>query len=214
MQRNRTAVVLALSGLLVAGLAACSSDSSSGSSTTPSVGSSAMMTGSATDVAFAQSMIPHHQQAVEMADLALAPQADASPQVKQLAEQIKAAQDPEIQQMTGWLQGWGAPTAMPGASSAPGMQGMDHSGHDMGGMSVSGMMTDEQMQALRAASGQEFDDMWLQMMIEHHQGAIAMAEQVKGAAGDPQVAALADQIIAAQQQEIATMQESLAAGGQ
>lgn len=172
------------------------------------------MTGSATDVAFAQSMIPHHQQAVEMADLALAPQADASPQVRQLAEQIKAAQDPEIQQMTGWLQGWGAPTAMPGASSAPGMQGMDHSGHDMGGMSVSGMMTDEQMQALRAASGQEFDDMWLQMMIEHHQGAIAMAEQVKGGAGDPQVAALADQIIAAQQQEIATMQESLAAGGQ
>jgi uncharacterized protein (DUF305 family) len=214
MHRNKTAVVLALSGLLVAGLAACSSDSSSGSSTTPSVGSSAMMTGSATDVAFAQSMIPHHQQAVEMADLALAPQADASPQVRQLAEQIKAAQDPEIQQMTGWLQGWGAPTAMPGASSAPGMQGMDHSGHDMGGMSVSGMMTDEQMQALREASGQEFDDMWLQMMIEHHQGAIAMAEQVKSSAGDAQVAALADQIINSQQQEIATMQESLATGGQ
>ena len=134
--------------------------------------------------------------------------------MKQLAEQIKAAQDPEIQQMTGWLQGWGAPTAMPGASSASGMQGMDHSGHDMGGMSIAGMMTDEQMQALREASGQEFDDMWLQMMIEHHQGAIAMAEQVKGSSGDPEVTTLADQIIAAQQQEIATMQESLASGGQ
>jgi uncharacterized protein (DUF305 family) len=154
-------------------------------------------------------MIPHHQQAVEMADLALAPQSGASPEVTQLAAQIKAAQDPEIAQMSTWLQQWGAPTSMPGASAAAQMPGMDHSGHDMGGMSVSGMMTTEQMDQLAATSGEQFDGVWLAMMVEHHQGAIAMAEQAKTSSDSPDVTALTQQIITAQQTEISTMRDLL-----
>lgn len=154
-------------------------------------------------------MIPHHQQAVEMADLALAPGSGASPEVKKLAAQIKAAQDPEIAQMSTWLQQWGAPTSMPGASSAAQMPGMDHSGHDMGGMSVSGMMTTEQMDQLAATSAEQFDDVWLAMMVEHHQGAIAMAEQAKTSSDSPDVTALTQQIITAQQTEISTMRDLL-----
>ncbi|MEI2784588.1 MAG: DUF305 domain-containing protein [Candidatus Nanopelagicales bacterium] len=166
--------------------------------------------GSPTDIAFAQSMIPHHQQAIEMADLALDPaDSGASEQVKQLAEQIKGAQDPEIQQMTQWLQAWGAPTAMPGATDGGGTAGMDHSGHDMGGMTMSGMMTAEQMQQLEQARGADFDQMWLTMMIAHHQGAISMAQQAQ-ASNSSQVTTLTDAIITGQQQEIATMQQLLA----
>jgi uncharacterized protein (DUF305 family) len=171
------------------------------------------VSGSAADVAFAQSMIPHHQQAIEMADLALAPEAGASPQVVELAEQIKAAQDPEIQQMTQWLQQWGEPTAMPGTDNADGMAGMDHSGHDMGGITMSGMMTPEQMDQLAASTGSEFDQMWLNMMIEHHEGAIEMSEQVAGVTSNPEVAELASAIIVAQQEEITTMTQMLEAAG-
>jgi len=152
-------------------------------------------------------MIPHHEQAVEMADLALDPRADASAQVKQLARQIKGAQDPEIEMMTQWLQQWGAPTEMPGTTGD--LAGMDHSGHDMGGMTMSGMMTAEQMQDLHQATGATFNTMWLEMMIAHHEGAIAMAEQVKASSTDPAVTRLADEIIAAQRAEITTMRQDL-----
>ena len=142
-----------------------------------------------------------------MADLALNPKYGASPEVQQLAQQIKAAQGPEIEQMTQWLQQWGAPTASPGMH----MPGMDH---EMGGMVMSGMMSPKQMKELRASRGTQFDQLWLSMMIEHHQGAIDMAQQVEASSSNPQVQELANQIIAAQQAEIATMQELLAAGGQ
>jgi uncharacterized protein (DUF305 family) len=153
-------------------------------------------------------MIPHHEQAVEMADLALSADSGASEQVRQLAEQIKAAQDPEIEQMTEWLQAWGAPSAMPGASDGDELQGMDHRGHDMGGMTVAGMMTAEQMAQLQAASGTRFDEMWLTMMIAHHQGAVAMAEQA-ASSSNPDVTTLAEAVIATQQQEISQMQTML-----
>ena len=155
-------------------------------------------------------MIPHHEQAVEMADLALAPNAGASAQVRDLARQIKGAQAPEIQQMTGWLNGWGAPTAMPGSDGSNDLGAMDHSGHDMAGMTMAGMMTADDMRALAAASGTEFDRLWLEMMIAHHEGAIAMAGQVDTTSQDPQVKALADAIVIAQNEEITTMQKLLA----
>jgi uncharacterized protein (DUF305 family) len=185
-------------------LAGCSSSESA----EPVSTSSSQAGASATDVAFAQSMIPHHQQAVEMADLALSADSGASEQVQQLAQQIKAAQDPEIEQMTGWLQSWNAPTAMPGASQGTDMQGMDHSGHDMGGITMAGMMTAEQMDELQQASGEQFDEMWLTMMIAHHEGAVAMAEQVRSSS-DPNVSALADNIISSQQAEIQQMKAML-----
>ena len=111
--------------------------------------------------------------------------------------------------MTGWLQDWGAPPTMPG-SDADGMPGMDHSGHDMGGVTTEGMMTADDMAALAQARGTEFDRMWLQMMIAHHQGALSMAQQVLDTTSNPQVTALADAVVKGQQAEIDTMQQLLA----
>jgi uncharacterized protein (DUF305 family) len=194
-----------LAAALAVGVSACGSDQSTdgaaGSDQSSSTGTSA-----AADVAFAQAMIPHHEQAVEMADLALEPRSQASAEVQDLATQIKAAQGPEIEQMTLWLDGWDQPTAMPGAGSPHDMMGMDH---DMGGLVVSGMMTGDDMAALAQLSGDAFDQAWLQMMIEHHKGAVAMAEQVAGSTLDPQVETLADAIIVGQRAEIATMQSLL-----
>ncbi len=158
-------------------------------------------TGSDADVTFAQLMISHHEQAVQMADMAL--QQSTSAEVTDLATQIKAAQDPEIGQMRGWLQQWGAPEQMDG------MDGMDHGDMDMGGQSAGGMMSDADMGALGGASGADFDRMWLTMMIAHHEGAIKMAEQVKAESTNPDVIALADAIVAGQKKEIDTMQQLL-----
>lgn len=210
MKFRRTAAMSIAAFAVTASLTACSS-STTDSATAEATASAPAMQGSPTDIAFAQSMIPHHQQAIEMSDLALDPQSGASEEVQQLAKQIKAAQDPEIQQMTQWLQNWGAPTAMPGASDASEMADMDHSGHDMGGIAMSGMMTDEQMQELEQAQGNEFDQMWLTMMIAHHEGAIAMAEQAQ-ASNSSQVTTLTEAIISGQAQEITTMQDLLANG--
>ena len=199
--KTRPFAITASSALVVL-LAACgaphasSPASTGGSATSSSVGSVANV--SDADVSFAQLMIPHHQQAVEMADLALSRK--TSPEVKQLAEQIKAAQGPEIEMMSTWLEGWGAPMAM----------GEDHSGHDMGGMDMSGMMSDDDMQALADAQGAEFDRMWLEMMIAHHQGAISMAEQVKGASSNADVTSLAGAVMTGQAVEIDAMQKLLA----
>jgi uncharacterized protein (DUF305 family) len=149
-------------------------------------------------------MIPHHQQAIEMAALAAANA--TSPEVKALAVQIEAAQDPEIQTMTQWLTTWGAPLEMEGTTDG----GMDHGDMDMGGMTVAGMMSAEDMATLANATGADFDAMWLQMMIAHHQGAIAMAQQVAETTTNPEVGELADAIITGQTTEITTMQQLLA----
>jgi len=152
----------------------------------------------AADVMFAQMMIPHHEQAVEMSTLAETRASD--PFIKQLAADIKAAQQPEIEQMAGWLEEWGAPR----------MSGMDAmSAHGQHGMA--GILTDEQMAELEAASGSEFDRLYAEGMIEHHKGAIQMAEAVQDSS-DPRVAELADAIITAQEREIALMEEFLAKG--
>src|SRR3954453_19026180 len=111
------------------------------------------------DMMFAQHMIPHHQQAVEMSDVVLGKQG-IDPRVTQLATQIKAAQAPEIQQMQGWLSQWGTP-AMPPMS-----------GHDMPGMQ--GMMSGADMTALQNARGVEASKLFLTQMIAHHEGAITM----------------------------------------
>ena len=126
--------------------------------------------------------------ALEMAAVALENDT-ASADVKSLARQIEAAQDPEIQVMKGWLSRWGAQE-----SSGP----MDHG--------PGGMMSDEDMDALKAASGADFDQMWLRMMIEHHQGAVTMAQDVLAATDDADVKKLANAVVTGQQEEIATMQ--------
>ena len=149
------------------------------------------------DTMFAQAMIPHHQQAVEMAELA--DTRAVEPEVKQLATQIKAAQDPEIKTMTGWLSSWGQPTTMPSG------------GHDMGGMhgGMPGMMSDDDMAKLKAAIGRDFDKQFVQMMIDHHKGAIDMAKDEQAKGSDPDAKRLAGAIIETQQAEIDTMQKIL-----
>ena len=215
MRSNRRVAALTVAGATAAALllAGCSgsSDSAAGDATSPASqatsgagmsSDAAVSEGSEADITFAQLMIPQHEQAVQMADMALS-QA-TTPEVQQLAQQIKDAQDPEIQQMRSWLQSWGAPEQMDG------MDGMDHGSMDMGGQSAGGMMSDEDMTALMDAQGADFDQMWLEMMIEHHEGAIQMAETVKSQSQNPEVATLADAIIAAQQEEISTMDQLLA----
>ena len=123
MNRRRTLTAAVLAGTLAITVAACSSttDDRQPCRWTPAA---MPMSGTAADVAFAQAMIPHHQQAIEMADLALNPDsARHHLRSQDWRQQIKGAQDPEIQQMTDWLQQWGAPTAMPGASRRHGRHG-------------------------------------------------------------------------------------------
>lgn len=150
------------------------------------------------DVTFAQEMIPHHQQAIEMAQLA--EERAASPQVTDLAAGIKQAQDPEIQTMTDWLNAWG--------EDVPDDMGVMDSG-DMS-MDMPGMMSGDEMSQLEAASAAAFDEMFLTMMIEHHQGAIEMAQTEQADGTNPDAIALGEKIEADQTAEIATIRDLLA----
>lgn len=147
------------------------------------------------DVTFATDMIPHHRQAVEMAELAES--RSSNPEVLDLAAGIRDAQDPEIATMSGWLEEWGEPVPAE-------MDGMDDGG-------MPGMMSEEQLAELEAATGTTFDEQFLEMMIDHHTGAVQMAqtEQADGQYAD--AIDLAEQIEEGQTAEIATMQELLAA---
>jgi uncharacterized protein (DUF305 family) len=192
--------------LAVTGLTGCSSNDPStmpgmdhGSSGGPTAASSSPSATPAAgphndaDVMFARGMIPHHQQAVAMSDMILAKDGiDAK--VTDLATQIKAAQAPEIAQMSGWLAGWGE-------NPSPSM-GMDH---DMGG----GMMSQADMDALDQATGQDAARLFLTGMITHHKGAITMAQNEVANGQNPEAVALAQKIITDQQAEITTMTQLL-----
>ena len=190
MQPSSRRALPVAAAVLALALSACGSDDAASHSTMTagSSGSVAGVSGVEADVKFAQMMIPHHEQALEMANLALENDS-ASADVTSLARQIQSAQDPEIQLMKSWLRQWGAQE-----SSGP----MDHG--------PGGMMSDEDMDALKAASGADFDQMWLTMMIEHHQGAVTMAQDVLAATHDADVKKLANAVVTGQQEEIATMQ--------
>lgn len=161
----------------------------------PPIGVSAQHNGA--DITFAQNMIVHHSQAIDMAEMADG-QA-ASPQVKDLAGKIAQAQEPEIGQMKNMLKAW----------SAPESNGMYHSGGSMPGMSMPGMMSEQQMGQMEQAQGAAFDRMFLQMMIEHHKGAIQMGQTEVGQGQNPQAKELAQKIISDQRQEISTMENLL-----
>lgn len=144
---------------------------------------------SGTDIMFAQMMIPHHQQAVDMSTLAET--RSTNPEILALAKQIKDAQAPEIKQMTSWIESSGA--------------GMDM-GHDMG---MGGMLTDEQMTALENAQGAAFDKLYLEGMIGHHQGALQMAKMIENS-DNAEAKELAANIIKSQSAEIDKMKQMLA----
>lgn len=155
----------------------------------------------AADVDFAQQMIPHHRQAIEMAQLAESRAATA--EVKALASDIEAAQGPEIETMSGWLSTWGE--EIPDDTS-----NMGHMEHGNGGMNqMPGMMSDREMVQLEGSSGTEFDRMFLTMMIEHHQGAIEMSKSEQADGMNSNVIRLAEQVEADQTAEIETMRNLL-----
>jgi uncharacterized protein (DUF305 family) len=155
----------------------------------------------ATDVAFAQGMIPHHAQAIEMADMALEISTDAD--VTALAEQIKAAQGPEIDQMTTWLTDWDQVVPDPDAP-------MDEHMGGAGGMMTTGMMSEADLVRLGEATGAGFDRMFLEMMILHHEGAIEMAEQQLAEGKYRPTKDLAQAVITGQQAEIDEMNALIA----
>lgn len=192
--------VAAIGAITLAGCSSSGSDTSTAATTSSSAapGTPAAGPHNQADVTFATDMIPHHSQAVEMADMALK-QATSS-EVRSLATQIKQAQDPEIQTMSGWLTGWGE--MVPSATMS--MGGMDHS---MG--SGTGMMSDADMNALGAASGAAFDRMWVSMMVEHHTGAVEMAKAELTDGQNSDAKSLAQSIVTSQTAEIATLKQLL-----
>jgi len=139
------------------------------------------------DVMFAQMMIPHHEQAIEMSDIALDPNTGASAAVIALATQIKGAQDPEISQMKNLLTTWGMPMEM---------GSMDHSSM------MDGMLSLEDMDSLGQLKGAEFDKAWAKGMIAHHEGAIAMANDVLANGKNSEILALANAVVSGQSTEI------------
>ncbi|MFE7469279.1 DUF305 domain-containing protein [Streptomyces sp. NPDC057499] len=205
-RRRRTLAMVGTAAALALALTACgSSDDSSHDAAGPGMdhGSAkasapaAAGTFNDADVEFAQQMIPHHQQAIEMAKLADGRAADA--EIKKLATAIESAQDPEINTMKGWLTSWGKP--LPDSTMGD-MPGMDH-GSDGAGMP--GMMSDKDMAELKAAKGKDFDKKFAQLMIGHHEGAVTMAEDEQKQGRNADAKKLAEAVVTAQTAEIEQM---------
>lgn len=192
--RATTAAALTLTGLLVfTGCAAGSGGTMPGMDHSAPTATPTATGATAADAMFASMMIAHHRQAVEMSDSVLAKDG-VDPRVAALAQRIKAAQSPEIAQLQGWLDDWGV--------AAGSGTGMDHG---------SGMMTEEDLARLEAATGAEASRLFLEQMIVHHEGAIAMAETQIADGDNAEAVALAREIVAAQGEEITEMRELLAA---
>ncbi len=192
----RAAAVAALTLAVGLVLSACTS-----TAPTPSPSVSASPTASEgaadfndADAMFATMMIPHHEQAIEMADLVLGKEG-VDQRVIDLAEAIQAAQRPEIERLQGWLADWGV---------APGSESTGHEGHG------DGMMSADDMTALQNASGAEASRLFLEQMIVHHEGAVDMAQMQVDNGQNPDVIALALVFIDAATTEIQQMRDLLA----
>jgi len=185
---------LAAAGVLAAALvlSACSTGSTdSATAPTASAPAASSATFNDADVSFAMPMIEHHNQAITMAETMLA-KTGVDPRITSLAQQIKDAQGPEITMMDSWVTAWGA--------TDDSMPGMDMS---------TGSMSDADMSALDSATGPAADKLFLQQMIQHHQGAIDMATVELKSGENPDARDLATKIIADQTAEIAEMQAIL-----
>nr|WP_012311487.1 DUF305 domain-containing protein [Arthrobacter sp. AK-1]ABR66955.1 unknown [Arthrobacter sp. AK-1] len=166
----------------------------SGTSSAPATSAAASAEFNDADTMFAQMMIPHHAQAVEMSDMILEKEGIPAP-VADLATKIKAAQGPEIEKMTGWLESWGQPTEAPTGA---------HSGHSM-----SGMMGQEDMAKLEAAQGTEAATLFLTQMIAHHEGAVEMAKTETSDGKNADAVQLSKDIVSDQEAEIQEMKDLL-----
>ena len=165
------------------------------------------------DIMFAQMMIPHHQQAVEMSEMLLAKEGIPA-QVVEFAQGVIDAQGPEIDRMNAMLEAWGQqPVTDSGGMDHGEMGGMDHG--EMGGMDhgemggMSGMMSQEDMTALEEAQGTEAARLYLEQMTAHHEGAVDMARDEVADGQNPHAITLAEQVINDQEVEIAQMQQML-----
>lgn len=143
------------------------------------------------DVTYARMMIEHHAQALEMTELV--PDRAESPKIVKLAERIAAAQQPEIKAMKGWLKSHDKAERDEG-------HGHDHA-------TMPGMATQAQLKQLRAADGKAFDQLFLTLMITHHQGAITMSSEVKGQGNNIAMEEMADDVVAQQTSEIGRMRD-------
>lgn len=148
------------------------------------------------DMTFASDMMPHHKQAVEMS--AMVPERSTNPEVVKLAADISAAQGPEIETMKVLLVQWTGGEAPVG-----------HEGHDTAGMQMPGMTDEATMTKLESLKGAEFDTLWLQSMIRHHEGAIAMANTELADGTNVDAKALARVIVSGQESEITQMKQML-----
>lgn len=183
-------------------LAGCAADSGSGGHNMPGHSTAAgspsgtatasAVLHNATDTMFAQMMIPHHAQAVEMSDMILEKQDIPAP-VRDLATKIKAAQGPEIETMTGWLKNWNETATA-------------HSGHGM-----EGMMSEADMAKLEAVQGTEAAKLFLSQMITHHEGAVTMAKAEAADGVNADAVSLSKVIVTAQEAEIVEMRNLLGA---
>ena len=199
---------LGIAAVLAAALSLAGCSASTGTGTAPSHGmdhgSSSQMSSvmpdasadhNAADIMSSQMMIPHPAQAVEMSDIMLA-KTGVPAAVASLATRIKAAQAPEIGQMTGWLEEWNQPTGM--------MTGQ--------AMSGAGMVSAGDLARLKAAQGTEAVKLFLTQMVAHHEGAIAMARTEAGSGKFGDTIALANAIVTSQQAEIQEMKQLLDLG--
>lgn len=156
------------------------------------------------DVTFAQEMIPHHLQAVKMASLAAT--RTKNPKIKSLAAAIAAGQQPEIGPMQDWLKNWGAPLMA-------GMPGMDFSQMTPEQLAktmpdaMPGMASSSDIGKLSAAKGTRFDRLFLTLMLEHHRGAVQMAQMQRSDGKAPEALALAKDIETTQAAEITRMEK-------
>lgn len=186
-------------------LTACGSDESA----TDSSAEVSQTEHGAADVAFASDMVQHHAQALVMVDLTAGRPLD--PEVAALAEQIRATQAPEIEQMAGWLLEWGEEVPATVRDHASAGHGDDHAG--MEGMEdmedMPGMMSADEMTALEDAPDAAFQDLWLEMMVEHHEGAVAMARTQQQEGRYAPAVELAEAVEASQTAEIEQMRALL-----
>ena len=208
------AVVLALAGCATgdSGGQTAPGPTAATTGTAPQAGAETGTEHNDADTMFAQMMIPHHQQAVEMSGTMLSKQG-LDVRITELATRIKEAQGPEIDRMTAMLVAWGEQVGMPSDAGAGGMEGHDMHGAESGeaGMgAMEGMMSEEELARLESVQGSEAATLFLTQMIAHHEGAVKMAEQEVEQGASPQAKELARTIIEDQEGEIQEMQDLLA----
>jgi uncharacterized protein (DUF305 family) len=184
--------IAALIGLTACGSSSAPEPDSAGDASSRATSTTQQASGehNQADVMFAQLMIPHHQQAVDMGEMMLAKDG-LDPDITSIATTIKDAQAPEITLMTDWLEAWGESSSMG-----------DHAMHSM-----DGMLTEDQLAALEGAQGEEASRLFLESMIAHHEGAVTMAQDEVDDGQNSSAVDLAGDIIEIQKSEIEDMQQ-------